>query len=692
MLAAIVILPIAISAQTEEQILIDSMLPVFKVLKDDTNKVKLLNKISFTYFTVNPEEGIHRGEQGLALAKKLNWQKGLAGAFHSLGANYWAKHATLQAQNMYWECLKINELLADKKGIAKSLHDLAMTYEMQYDYRKALEYYEKALTLYEEMGDKYATLGCVANIANVYEVKKDYTRALEYFLKSLKLCEEYGNERHIAYMSTRVGSIYMFLGRYAKALEYETKALQTLKKFPDKNIVAAVLGNIGDIYQKQHDYQTGLEYYDKALTISSSVNSNWSRGYVGKYLCDIGNIYISMATDKKWQSSNKNINNQIFLQKALTNFKKAINMSESVGDDEGLRDSYQALSQAQFLQNNFKASLESYKQYIFFKDSLNNTEKDKEMNRHEMEYMSGKNTDSLNYMHKLQQSEIQKYAQEKRLTDLTLKQQSLYSIVALIVLCLTGFLFFFYYRTKRRLYSKNELIRERSEKQFKETEYQQKVNDITASALRSQMNPHFIFNALNTIQSYIYSNDKKSAGNYLGKFSELIRKVLDNSNKQEITLEEEIHLLQLYIDIEKARFGESICVTLDMDPNLESEHILVPPMLIQPYAENAIKHGLLHQKGEKKLLIKLSRSNDQQFIEIIIDDNGIGRKKSIEINKMRIGHHSFANDANEKRINLINQISNKKTRLQIIDKKNFDGTPAGTTVIINIPVISMESV
>jgi len=205
------------------------------------------------------------------------------------------------------------------------------------------------------------------------------------------------------------------------------------------------------------------------------------------------------------------------------------------------------------------------------------------------------------------------------------------------------------------------------------------------------MNPHFIFSALNTIQSFVYSNDKKSAGNYLGKFSELIRKILDNSNKEKITLEEELHVLQLYIDIEKARFGDTFHAIIDTDTNLDKD-FFIPPMLIQPYVENAIKHGLLHQTGEKKLLIKISKSLDQQYIEIIIDDNGIGREKSIEINKKRNGHHSFANEANEKRIDLINQFHDKKTKLEIIDKKNMDDTEAGTTVIISIPIVSMSIV
>ena len=232
-----------------------------------------------------------------------------------------------------------------------------------------------------------------------------------------------------------------------------------------------------------------------------------------------------------------------------------------------------------------------------------------------------------------------------------------------------------------------QLAREKTDKILAETGYKHKLDELTFSALRSQMNPHFIFNALNTIQGFVYFNDKKSASGYLGKFSHLIRKILDSSNKQIITLEEEIEILRLYTDIEKARFGENFNVTIDIDPALDLEYILIPPMLIQPYVENSIKHGVFHKQGDKLLLIRIGKVEDQELIEVVIDDNGIGRERSKEINKSRVAHHSFATAANEKRIDLINQNLDKKTKVKIIDKVNIDGSPAGTTVIITIPMV-----
>ncbi len=284
------------------------------------------------------------------------------------------------------------------------------------------------------------------------------------------------------------------------------------------------------------------------------------------------------------------------------------------------------------------------------------------------------------------QNEKMQVQNERKLNGQLLHKHWLYSIIIILSLIAVGVYFLHRYRL-RQLQLQNQLAREKLDKILAETGYQHKLNELTFSALRSQMNPHFIFNALNTIQGFVYFNDKKSASGYLGKFSQLIRKILDGSNKHTITLEEEIEILRLYTDIEKARFGDSFNVTINIDPALDQEYVLIPPMLIQPYVENSIKHGVFHKQGDKVLMISINKAEEQEVIEVVIDDNGVGRERSKEINKSRIAHNSFATVANEKRIDLINQTVDKKTKLKIIDKVNIDGSSAGTTVIIHIPMV-----
>ncbi len=216
-------------------------------------------------------------------------------------------------------------------------------------------------------------------------------------------------------------------------------------------------------------------------------------------------------------------------------------------------------------------------------------------------------------------------------------------------------------------------------------------NELRKSLLKTivtQMNPHFIFNAMNTIQSFVYKNDKRSVSNYMGKFSELIRKILDTSNISSISLKEEIDILELYLDLEKARFESDFSVDLIIEPELDLENIQIPPMFIQPCIENAIKHGLFHKKGMRHLKIIIAYDDAQkEYIRIEIDDDGIGRTRSREINKtLYANHKSFAGSAMESRVDLINQTIDKKISLFVIDKED----QAGTTVIIRLPINSTQ--
>ncbi|MFC4232113.1 sensor histidine kinase [Parasediminibacterium paludis] len=209
------------------------------------------------------------------------------------------------------------------------------------------------------------------------------------------------------------------------------------------------------------------------------------------------------------------------------------------------------------------------------------------------------------------------------------------------------------------------------------------------STIVAQMNPHFIFNTLNTIQGLIYKNDKNSSTRYIGKFSELVRDILKNSNQEVISLEEEISHLSTYLELEKMRFEDDLHITLTVDESLDKTNIMLPPILVQPYIENAIFHGLFHKKGEKNLVIKFMKSQRDNYLEITIDDNGIGRAMSQQLNSQRRKHESFAISAIERRIHLLNQNLNRKIEIDIIDKVDNSQNAAGTNVTISIPINSI---
>ncbi|MFY0484059.1 histidine kinase [Flavobacterium sp. PLA-1-15] len=205
------------------------------------------------------------------------------------------------------------------------------------------------------------------------------------------------------------------------------------------------------------------------------------------------------------------------------------------------------------------------------------------------------------------------------------------------------------------------------------------------TALRSQMNPHFLFNVLNAVQGLIYSNQKNKATDYLGKFSDLMRKILDSSDKNEVTIEKEFETIDLYVSLEKARFEDDFEYKISFPENVDLSQYKIPSMIIQPFVENAIKHGLMHKEGPKRLEIKAEILNDIWCFTV--DDNGIGRRASEIINQKIKKHISFATKAIENRVKLINKTTDITIDIETIDKKSKLDEPLGTRIKIYIPII-----
>lgn len=202
-------------------------------------------------------------------------------------------------------------------------------------------------------------------------------------------------------------------------------------------------------------------------------------------------------------------------------------------------------------------------------------------------------------------------------------------------------------------------------------------------AIKSQMNPHFFFNALNTIQSFILENDKRQAISFLNKFSVLTRSMLEMSDKDEVSVAEEIRVLSLYLDIEKVRFNDDFEYEFILS-GFDAELVRMPSLLLQPYVENAVKHGLLHKDGHKQLTLSFVKEPGE--LRITIADNGVGRKRSAELNAIKQRRHkSFATDATEQRISLLNKFAGHNISIEYQDKMHTSGQAAGTTVIIKIP-------
>ncbi len=200
------------------------------------------------------------------------------------------------------------------------------------------------------------------------------------------------------------------------------------------------------------------------------------------------------------------------------------------------------------------------------------------------------------------------------------------------------------------------------------------------------MNPHFIFNCLNSIKLYATENDAEKASEYLTKFSRLIRMVLENSRSERVTLQNELTMLQLYADMEIMRFKQKLSFCIEIDPGLDAGFVEIPPLLLQPYVENAIWHGLMHKPEGGTVRVQVTLPQDN-LLQLTITDDGVGRARAAELRSKSASHRkSFGLKMTSERIALVNQLYQTHTQVLIEDLVDTDGQPAGTEVVLQIPL------
>ncbi len=213
-----------------------------------------------------------------------------------------------------------------------------------------------------------------------------------------------------------------------------------------------------------------------------------------------------------------------------------------------------------------------------------------------------------------------------------------------------------------------------SQKKQLKNEFDMKLNELKMEALRSQMNPHFIFNSLNSINYYIIKNDSENASNYLKKFSKLVRSILNHSKSEMVTLQEEIDINKLYVELEQMRFNQSFDFKIEINESLDTDDIQVPSMLLQPFIENAVWHGLMHKKDKGLLLIRIEKSPNQSFVISIID-NGIGRIAAAELkSKSATNQKSHGMGITSERVDIYNKLNNlwliEQQTIDLVDENN----------------------
>jgi len=659
----------------------DSLRTRLKTDKDDTNKVNDLNNLAWEYnMQGRADTAIKLSNQANTMAQQLRFTKGILASYNGLGVIYYNTGDYAHALEYYTNGMKLAEQNGDKVHMAKFMGRIGTVYSDQGDYDKALENYFKALKTVQDLGDKAATANITGDIGNVYEYEGDYPKALEYNFKALAIDNELKDKGRIAIVTSNIGNVYADKKDYDRALESYQNALKMDEDLGDKNAVAVNTGNIGNIYAMQNKMDDALPYFMKAIKQNEEIGNkngvaintgNIGNIYSEKKQYDTAAKYFFKALDAYRVVGNKqgiaatydNIGTLYVQEKkypdAETYLKKSISLADSLHYLPCLQEDYESLSKLYSQTGQWPKAYDASTKSNAIKDSLFSQDKSQEIGRLEAkaEY------DKQLAVQKAQEEDNVKVANEK-----TRRQRILILLVSAVAL-IVSLIALLIFRSLQNTRREKKLV-----------EQQKSIMEL--KALRAQMNPHFIFNAITSIQNFILTNDTEATQKHLSKFSKLIRKVLENSKYESISLSEELQMLSLYIELEQLRFSSKFTFTVDVDKVLDAESVMIAPLILQPFVENAIWHGLMHLKNRQGILsIRVSREGNA--LKCIIDDNGIGRKAAMEIRANK-SHQSMGLSITEERLHAANMSVN------YIDKTEPDGTPAGTTVELTIPIITKK--
>lgn len=547
------------------------------------------------------------------------------------GSEYYKTGKIDSALLVYKNALQCYQKSNDLKKTGETYNQIAVIYRDQGEYDIALDYFLKALDTHESSENSEGIAQTYNSIGILYMAWKDYNTSLDYYNKSLKIYTGLKAELKIADVLNNIGLIHKYQEDYATALKYFEESLLLRQKGNDENKIASSFHNIGIIYNATADYKTALQYYNKAYEIWKKLDYKKD---IATSLNAIGNVYLNLGDNKK----------------ADEFFTEGLSIALEINNTQMVISLYENLCLNYSEMGNHEKFRDYYYIYLNYYDSVYNIEKHQNLLELQTKYETEKN-----------QQKIKSLNQEIKIKNLQARNTKLFLTFLIIsIILMIGFGYLFYRNRK--------------------TSSELRITDLNQRLLRLQMNPHFIFNSLGAIQEYIYKEDALKAGTYLSNFSKLMRSILEFSKRDYILLSEEIEMLEYYIELQKLRFKDGFKHIIDIDEETDPDFVCIPPMLLQPFVENSIEHGLKKSDPNSEIIIQIkSKAN---ILDIQIHDNGIGFEESFNNKKPKKDHKSRALEITNERLKSLNKTKISNSSIEISEKST-----GGTTVSLKIPLM-----
>lgn len=640
-------------------------------------KIDLLNSMAEYYISVNLPKAIDFAQLSLKNSIKYKYIKGAANSYLIQGqiCNY--KGDYYKSEEYFGKSLMLYQKNRDYTNMCSVYNCIGEVYISRVDYAKAYSYYIKGLQIAEKRNDYKVLSYTLKNIAYLYVVLNNDEKAKSFFEKALKNDFMLKSITNIIYSYLGFAFFYQNKNDFARAHYYLYKILKIIDKSKDDILLAKFFTSYGDYYLKTGDYNKALDFYNKALKIYKLRWDKFNESIVCTRIAHVYqlqkkhnlslqynikslNIRKMARYDLLTGSSYTNIGSSYFLMNDYKNahkyFQMGLLIARGLERKDYIQYNYKKIYELFVKQKNYKKALNYHILLTSLSDNINREEKDRKITEIQAKYEIEKKDQLVSKM--VKEKEIQNLIHKRR--------QYFYSTVAIFFILTSVIILLFYKQSQLKNNQKNANI-------------EQKL-------FRSQMNPHFIFNSLLSIQSYIFKNNSIKAASYLSSFAKLIRLVLINSREDFITLEKEIETIQLYLELQELRFKDKFQYSLSIDNDINKSIIAIPPMMIQPFIENSIEHGILNQNQMGKVDIRIVEKANS--IQIEVEDNGIGIEKSKEIQKLNnIEHNPLGTKITVERILLLKKKYKMNVNLTIknIKDKTKDEI-SGTLIILEVPI------
>lgn len=617
---------------------IDSLETVLNQSNNDSIKLEVLNALTKKVIHSNPNKCITYILEGIQLAEKqLNYNRLVT--FHIQYSRYLSSTSTLDsAIFMVEKATNYLPYISDIRNHLALLTEHATLLKNKGDFSGATQKYLQALKIAKKEQLPETLVASYIGLSTLFVSQKMYVKAIAYNQKCLGICDDLKPHR----APFCFGIVYSNLSNfYLKQKQLDSSIYYGLKSIQFKETTQNIKGlshsylTVANAYIKKQDTLAAIPFLEKALVTTQKTKDIVNRSVT---LTSIGKIYLA--------------------RKNLSELRKIVVQLDSIMpkiQNPSMWVNYFTIKRNYYiLKKDYKTALELFKNQFNLVDSIRRESNSTLIASLETKYRTNE--------HKLKKE----VAEKELLLSNERAKQNKQNLIKVTVFALLVLFLLLYILSRIRIIRQQKAALNTAYDQL-EQQKQNEVALLNLKALQAQMNPHFMFNALNSIQDLVLLKDIKNSTIYLGKFSALIRKILLSSKEQFISLDQEIEILQLYLALEKLRFGEQFEIDFNCTiPDDKQASTFLPAMFIQPYIENAIKHGLFHKKGLKKLLVEFRLSN--HFLTCVIEDNGIGQEKA---NEMKIKtahlHTGFSTEAIQHRIEFLNQTLKKKISIKTED-------------------------